>query len=647
MKKCSLILLLLSFALTAFSQAPQSFQYQAVVRNAAGEIIPNQTVGMRISLHLGTPVGSIVYQETHTPTSNAFGLVNLQVGMGTVVSPANLGSINFGAGPFFLEVELDPTGGTNYTITGTSQLMSVPYALYAETTNGITGGFYRGDTLKLTRSDGTVLNIVPCGVKDLATGSEATFNCLANTSAGSTDQVEVALSYTGMDENAIVVNNGMGIIGGDNPATTPNGTILVTGLTEGDSWDITLSGGLNGSCLLESSGTVPSNYCVPCGITSLATTAEEVNFVCLTHIPGINNDQVNIEIAYTGIDPDAVVVNNGGGTIGGDDPAAVADGTILLTGLMAGDTWDISIIGGASGGCNLNSTGFIHPLTCNLCGITDLDSGSEVTYTCHSLTPALNNDYVSVHFNYSGLADPGTIVNTNGLTYGGDQITQVADGNFWLGGSTQLKEGDSWTVSITGGPSNDCNFVSTGTVPSDVCSTVQVLLDGGWTPNDILSAGISKTELYGKTYQGGLIFYVDDTANPVTGLVALPGDLTYPWAWGCTGSSPATGVLVGDGAGNTTTILPCSVAAQKADLVNYQGYNDWFLPSRNEFNAMAINLFQLGYGNFKNGNNGQAYWTSSNFDNDKAYIKVFNGSNQYTTTNPKANAVWVRPIRAF
>lgn len=241
MKNCSLILILLGFAWTAFAQSPQAFQYQAVVRNAAGDVIGNEVVGMRITLYQGVPPGpgtgsgSIVYQETHTPTSNTFGLVNLQVGMGTVVS-GTFSAINWAMGPYFIEVEVDPDGGTNYTVIGSSQLLSVPYALYAENTNGITGGYYRGDTLKLTRMDGSVIDILPCGVDELS--SQVTFNCLDFSIEGNEDLVEVAINYTGLDDKAVIVNNGMGTIAGDDPAITPNGTILVTGLREGDSWNL-------------------------------------------------------------------------------------------------------------------------------------------------------------------------------------------------------------------------------------------------------------------------------------------------------------------------------------------------------------------------------------------------------------------------
>lgn len=643
MKKYSLILLLLSFALTAFSQAPQSFQYQAVVRNPGGDIIANQTVGMQISLRQGTPFGPVVYQETHTPTSNAFGLVNLQVGTGTVVSGA-FASIDWGVGPYHIEVGLDPTGGTNYTITGSSQLLSVPYALYAkyaettaETNNGITGGFFRGDTLKLTREDGSVLNIVPCGVKNL----QVSFNCLGNTAAGNTDQVEVALSYTGMDANAVIVNNGMGIIGGDNPATTPNGTILVTGLTEGDSWNIVITGGYNGSCYLESSGTVPSNYCVPCGITSLA----QANIACLSNTPGDNNDQVTVEIPYTGVDPGAVVINNGSGTIGGDNPSTVANGTILITGLMEGGTWNISITGGASGDCILNSFGEIYTYHCNPCGITDLDTPQEVTYQCVSNTPALNNDWVFVYIDYSGLADPGTEIITS-HSNSGDNPVVVADGTIKLGGYTVLKEGDNWSVSITGGPSNDCNFISAGTVPSGVCSDIQYLLDNGWTPGDILAEGRTVQELYGKTYQGGLIFYVNTNTNPVTGLVAAPADLVNQ-SWECSSTSIATGTAVGTGSTNTTLMLGagCSSGAINTDNYSNGGYTDFFMPSRDEMNLMYTNLHQLGYGNFNSGPSTGRYWSSSQSSPTQAYVKKF-GDGSVVTEN-KTNVARIRPIRAF
>jgi hypothetical protein len=117
-------------ACVAFAQSPIKFSYQAVVRNASNELVVSQEVGIKISLLLNTPTGIILYQETHTPQSNANGLVTLEVGAGTVVA-GDMASIDWGTGSYFIKTEVDPAGGTNYSVTSTSQLLSVPFALYA------------------------------------------------------------------------------------------------------------------------------------------------------------------------------------------------------------------------------------------------------------------------------------------------------------------------------------------------------------------------------------------------------------------------------------------------------------------------------------------------------------------------------------
>ena len=116
----------------AFAQAPEKMSYQAVVRNTTNNLVTNQPVGMQISILQGSATGTAVYVETQTPTSNANGLVSLEIGGGSVVS-GNMATINWANGPYFIKTETDPTGGSTYTITGTSQLLSTPYALYAKT----------------------------------------------------------------------------------------------------------------------------------------------------------------------------------------------------------------------------------------------------------------------------------------------------------------------------------------------------------------------------------------------------------------------------------------------------------------------------------------------------------------------------------
>lgn len=125
---------------TCFAQSPQKMSYQAVIRNSAGNLVTNTTVGMRLSVLQNSATGIAVYVETQTPSTNANGLVSLEIGSGTVVN-GTMSGINWAIGMYFLKTETDPTGGINYTIAGTSQLLSVPYALYAETAgNGGTVG---------------------------------------------------------------------------------------------------------------------------------------------------------------------------------------------------------------------------------------------------------------------------------------------------------------------------------------------------------------------------------------------------------------------------------------------------------------------------------------------------------------------------
>jgi hypothetical protein len=113
--------------------------YQAVVRDASENLITNQSVGMQISILQGSPTGTEVYKETHVSMSNINGLVSIEIGMGTVLS-GNFSTIDWGNGIFFVKTETDPMGGTNYTISGTSQMLSVPYALYAKTSGSSTPG---------------------------------------------------------------------------------------------------------------------------------------------------------------------------------------------------------------------------------------------------------------------------------------------------------------------------------------------------------------------------------------------------------------------------------------------------------------------------------------------------------------------------
>lgn len=127
--------ILLSFILTlcisaALSQAPNYINYQAIARDASGTIIASASIGIKFKIIQGTPTGTVSYEETNTVTSSASGIFTVAIGNGTPVS-GSLSTVDWANGPFYIEVSIDPAGGTSYSVVGVSQLLSVPYALYA------------------------------------------------------------------------------------------------------------------------------------------------------------------------------------------------------------------------------------------------------------------------------------------------------------------------------------------------------------------------------------------------------------------------------------------------------------------------------------------------------------------------------------
>lgn len=130
MKKNYLITLLLFPFAVLFAQAPQKMSYQSVIRKADGALLTNTLVNIRISILQGSDSGNATYVETQTATTNANGLATIAIGGGTHVTGTFAG-VDWGTGTYFIKTETDPTGGTNYSISGTTQLLSVPYALYA------------------------------------------------------------------------------------------------------------------------------------------------------------------------------------------------------------------------------------------------------------------------------------------------------------------------------------------------------------------------------------------------------------------------------------------------------------------------------------------------------------------------------------
>ena len=144
-KYYSILTALLLFTTLLLAQAPQKLSYQAVIRDSGGNLIVSAPVGMQISILLGSSSGSSIYTESQSTTTNANGLISIEIGSGTVLA-GTFSGINWATGPYFIKTEIDPTGGSSYSITSTSELNSVPYALYAEK-SGLIDGSNIGDML--------------------------------------------------------------------------------------------------------------------------------------------------------------------------------------------------------------------------------------------------------------------------------------------------------------------------------------------------------------------------------------------------------------------------------------------------------------------------------------------------------------------
>jgi uncharacterized protein (TIGR02145 family) len=177
-----LIFLFIAVNVMAFSQAPQSIPYQAVVRNTDGSLMASTSMSMIFKIHDVSATGAVVYEETHSATSNTQGLVSLNVGAGTPVT-GTFASINWGSGAKFLQVLMN-TGSGNVDL-GTQQMMSVPYAMYADDVNVRVSN--SGDSLFIGDQFSIVPGVSASNAPALISGCTDHFACNYNGNATSDD----------------------------------------------------------------------------------------------------------------------------------------------------------------------------------------------------------------------------------------------------------------------------------------------------------------------------------------------------------------------------------------------------------------------------------------------------------------------------
>lgn len=221
---------IIGFVTETQAQAPQSFPYQAVARDVNGNLLSNQNVSLRLSILDGSDVGPVVYQETQAMLTNSFGLFTLNIGQGSI-QIGTFQAINWGLGSKFIQVEMDATGGNNYVVMGTSQLLSVPYAMYAESANvpGVAGPVGPQGPMGLTG---------PSGSATIVGSKGRIIKFTDTTSGGDSELYEDAIGNIGLGTTTPIAKldiNGQLRISGGTPGV---GKVLMSDVNGLGTWTI-------------------------------------------------------------------------------------------------------------------------------------------------------------------------------------------------------------------------------------------------------------------------------------------------------------------------------------------------------------------------------------------------------------------------
>ena len=335
MKRLNTLLTAILLTNMVWAQAPEKMSYQAVIRGTDNILYTNQDVGMQIGILQGSASGDLLYLENHTPTTNKNGLISIEIGAGSLVS-GSFTDIDWSKGPYFILTMTDPTGGTNYSITGTSQLLSVPYALHAQTAENITG------EITVTETD-------PLFISSIASTITATDTAKwnqSNTTAGAQlDSAGIAtMGYvagpktidTKLDETAVdafVANNGYLTQEKDSSVTNEielptggnSGQILSTDGSGTYSWIDAGAGGLVADAINDGTTTVaPSQNAVFDGLALKAPIADAI-FTGTPTAPTAASGTNTTQIATT-----AFVQSAAASDINGLSDALVESGSIYI-----------------------------------------------------------------------------------------------------------------------------------------------------------------------------------------------------------------------------------------------------------------------------------------------------------------------------
>jgi recombinational DNA repair protein RecR len=388
-KFLALVILLFISAGTLLAQAPSAFNYQAVLRNADGQAIANQATSIRISILSGTADGDIVYQETHSPTTNDFGLVVLEIGEGTITE-GTLEGLNWGTTPHFLLVEMDATGGTNYIELGVSQLLSVPYALHSKTAETITGEITESDPVYAVSE---AYNITSIDISNLGN--------LSGTNTGDQDLSSLA-TKTALGDSTAQVRSEIKQLGSESdPVYAASEAINVT------SADITKLANLSGT----NTGDQDISG-IALNATSISTNASAIALNSAKDTTGIYHDNREALDAVTGI-------NTGNQDISGIalNATSISGNTTDISSNVTGISTNATAISTNASAIALNSakdtTGIYHANREALDAVTGINTGNQDISGIALNATSISGNTTDISTNATGISSNATAISTN------------------------------------------------------------------------------------------------------------------------------------------------------------------------------------------------------------------------------------------
>ena len=597
MKRLTFISICLFAAIQLIAQAPQGFKYQTALRDVNGLVLANKLVSIKASLLAGSASANAIYEETHSIATNEFGIASLNIGQGTTLSGA-FATIDWGANTYYLKIDLDVSGGSNYVFMGTTQLLSVPYAMYAQTagnasddmdkdtTNEIQNLTLNGNTIGIT--NGNTIVLPPDNDAD-TTNEIQTIALQGNT-----------LSIS--KGNSIVLSGAVDL---DSDPTNELQTLSILGDT------ISISG-KNKITLPVNNDRDSLNELQVLSLSNDTLRLSKGNYVV------INNDS----LLWQKNGPEIFSLSTSVG-IGTNNPnnSSVLDLTSTNKGFLAPrmTVYQRDLIPNPAIGLQIFNT------TTNCLNIFIGTNWQELCGTC---TPVASQAYSGKDTIFTGIS---YALQATAPIYG--------EVGFW-----KKISGNGGSFSDTLNPS----AIFTGIVNTNYVLQWVIKTSCNQTTDNLNISLIDGTIVVGANYQGGIIFYVDDTK--CHGLIASvldyddvnDGSISNTHSWGCQGFSIVTGVAIGTGLQNTINIVNnCSSIKCAAYLCYnhiYNGYDDWYLPSYSEFLELLKIKALLNL-------NPSYYNTSSEYDLNR--FKALTGDDGANNNLFKNGSNYTRPIRAF